>query len=308
MFDNIGEKIKGVAVAETVIGFAASLGGCIYLMSLGGLYILVGFCVLILGCLLSWIGSFLTYGIGHLISNTDRIIENQEKQLKKDCEYEAAPTSSDDGAAQIGEQAQTKNEIPPTSEESEESEESKECKDFVNSLFANYDISNTSSDSGAEVYCPKKFLTISLISLLATIGFVIATILTSTAFLGVMAFLGATISIAMYITVIKNKSIFIIGDDDFKVTSVFSIEKNYKFSKITKIIRSGERVQIHLSDSEHVDIGANSTVSNVFLTRLSSALIENEAFEISRDIADKELAKACGEEIPETNEETSKKR
>ena len=74
MFDNIGSKIKGLAIAFTVIGIFASL-------VIGGLLIeSIGILVIILGCVFSWIGSLTLYGFGHLIEKVDTIANAQEKQ------------------------------------------------------------------------------------------------------------------------------------------------------------------------------------------------------------------------------------
>ena len=74
MFDNIGSKIKGLAIASTVIGIFASL-------VIGGLLIeSIGILVIILGCIFSWIASLTLYGFGHLIEKVDIIANAQEKQ------------------------------------------------------------------------------------------------------------------------------------------------------------------------------------------------------------------------------------
>ena len=73
MFDNIGGKIKVLAVTFTIIGMVMSI---IY-----GLIIIsetdsaAGLIVMLVGCLFSWIGSFTLYGLGHLIENTDILVE-----------------------------------------------------------------------------------------------------------------------------------------------------------------------------------------------------------------------------------------
>ena len=100
MFNNIGRKIKTLAVVMCVLGIIASLALAIFIWSSGsslsnlfdsgssysyGSYyssrsardtvstasILIGFVVLIVGCLFSWLGSFFTYGFGQLIEKTE---------------------------------------------------------------------------------------------------------------------------------------------------------------------------------------------------------------------------------------------
>ncbi len=76
MFNNIGSKLKALAMAVCALGMLASLIFAISLWiqnnSVQGT-IFTGIVVLVLGCLASWIGSFFTYGFGELIENTDEI-------------------------------------------------------------------------------------------------------------------------------------------------------------------------------------------------------------------------------------------
>ena len=76
MFDNIGKKIKGFAKLVCWIGIIAScIVGLVLLivganMYAGEMFILMGLCVAAIGSLLSWLGSFMTYGFGELIDKT----------------------------------------------------------------------------------------------------------------------------------------------------------------------------------------------------------------------------------------------
>lgn len=67
MFENIGSKIKNLAIVFTCIGFVASFITGFTVMPFGIIYIVVG-------CLISWIGSMLIYGFGQLIENTDKLV------------------------------------------------------------------------------------------------------------------------------------------------------------------------------------------------------------------------------------------
>ena len=79
MFNNIGKKIKGLAIISSIIGWIVSLVGAIYCWAND--YVFIGFVVLIMGCLLSWLSSFLLYGFGELIIQTTNIArENQNTQ------------------------------------------------------------------------------------------------------------------------------------------------------------------------------------------------------------------------------------
>ncbi len=84
MFNNIGGKIKGLATAMTIIGFV--IFGIIGLMSILGslaygdeaafVGMIGGVLTIVIGCFISWIGSFLMYGFGELIENSEIIAIN----------------------------------------------------------------------------------------------------------------------------------------------------------------------------------------------------------------------------------------
>lgn len=82
MFKNIGSKIQGLAVLETGLGIMASIliGGII--MSQDESTIFLGFVIIILGSILSWISSFLLYGFGKLIENSDYLVQNTDIMVK----------------------------------------------------------------------------------------------------------------------------------------------------------------------------------------------------------------------------------
>jgi hypothetical protein len=72
MFDHIGSKIKTLATILTVIGIVLSFFcGLTLLLNEEG----SGLVIMILGSLCSWLGSFLLYGFGQLIENSDKIVE-----------------------------------------------------------------------------------------------------------------------------------------------------------------------------------------------------------------------------------------
>lgn len=69
MFENVAQKIKKLA---SVLTWA----GCIISLVLGFLAQPIGLITIFpLGCLLSWAGSFLLYGFGQLIENSDRCVD-----------------------------------------------------------------------------------------------------------------------------------------------------------------------------------------------------------------------------------------
>lgn len=77
MFNNIGGKIKTLAVVVCVIGMIGSAITAIVLW-VNGLF-LPGLLFLGVGCLASWIGSFFAYGLGQLIENSDLQVEELNK-------------------------------------------------------------------------------------------------------------------------------------------------------------------------------------------------------------------------------------
>ena len=75
MFSNIGGKIKIVSQCICLFGITLSLlYGLVTILSDEGL-ILNGILIIICGFLASWIGSFMTYGFGQLIENSDILVE-----------------------------------------------------------------------------------------------------------------------------------------------------------------------------------------------------------------------------------------
>lgn len=82
MFSNIGRKIKALAKVVCWIGIIGSIiGGISFFVAAGeaysdgGTYVAAGFVVIIVGALLSWLGSFFTYGFGELIDRVQSIDE-----------------------------------------------------------------------------------------------------------------------------------------------------------------------------------------------------------------------------------------
>ena len=74
MFNNIGKKIKTLAAILCILGMVGSLVGSVLIWTQSDGYeelILLGFAVLLIGCLLSWLCSFFAYGFGQLIEKTE---------------------------------------------------------------------------------------------------------------------------------------------------------------------------------------------------------------------------------------------
>ena len=81
MFQNIGEKIKMLAKVVCWVGIVGCVIGGIVLCAVGadsdegGLMIGLGITLMILGPLVSWVGCFVLYGYGDLISRVRSIEE-----------------------------------------------------------------------------------------------------------------------------------------------------------------------------------------------------------------------------------------
>ena len=95
MFEDIGGKIKNLALITCIIGIIASVITGFAMLANGTF---VGIIVVIVGSLASWIGSFFTYGFGELIDHTiaiyDELYTRNKKIEKKesitngtDCKY-----------------------------------------------------------------------------------------------------------------------------------------------------------------------------------------------------------------------------
>jgi multisubunit Na+/H+ antiporter MnhG subunit len=77
MYDNIGSKIKTLAIVLCVIGII----GCIIsgIVFLAEIEVVKGLLFLLLGPVLSWVGSFCMYGLGQAVENTEILISKMNK-------------------------------------------------------------------------------------------------------------------------------------------------------------------------------------------------------------------------------------
>ena len=99
-YDNIGEKIKGLAKAFFFIGAIAAVFAGIFLMSDSEDTVLWGLLMIIAGPIISWVSSWLLYGFGQLIENSDmqvtllRKMERQLSTLREESAPDAKPAAA----------------------------------------------------------------------------------------------------------------------------------------------------------------------------------------------------------------------
>ena len=74
MFESIGKKIMSLAKIVAWIGIIASVVIGTVQISVDETYIFSGIIVILMGSLVSWLSSFLLYGFGKLIDNTDILV------------------------------------------------------------------------------------------------------------------------------------------------------------------------------------------------------------------------------------------
>ena len=81
MFNNIGGKIKGFAQIVCWLGIIGSIITGLVFIGIGsdsrngGGIVFLGILIAIVGSIASWIGSFLTYGFGQLVENSDILVK-----------------------------------------------------------------------------------------------------------------------------------------------------------------------------------------------------------------------------------------
>ena len=80
MFNNIGQKIKTLAKVLCGLGiFIPCLAGIVNMLRPEIGNPLTGLVLIVVGSLGSWVGSFMTYGIGQLIENTDILVSMSQQ-------------------------------------------------------------------------------------------------------------------------------------------------------------------------------------------------------------------------------------
>ena len=91
MFENIGGKIKTTAAAISWIGIVANVFLGFIIMGIAEEMVIFALLYMAVGSLVSWISSFILYGFGQLVENTDKLcadIKAKEKSNADNVEAE----------------------------------------------------------------------------------------------------------------------------------------------------------------------------------------------------------------------------
>lgn len=83
MYENIGEKIKILSkIIFYIQAIGSAIGGlAVMTMDANEETVLIGLLLLFLGPVLAWVSSWVLYGFGQLIDNTDKLVEFNEKKF-----------------------------------------------------------------------------------------------------------------------------------------------------------------------------------------------------------------------------------
>ncbi len=92
MYNKIGEKIEILAEAIAWLGILISVFVGMYLMASDEDLVGVGVLIMIIGGLGSWIGSFILYGFGQLIENSEILVS---KLSEKEGDFELLDKDGD---------------------------------------------------------------------------------------------------------------------------------------------------------------------------------------------------------------------
>ena len=82
MFNNIGEKIKGVAIFLFILEIIVFAVLGVVIMTNGGPYIPIGFAVVVVGVIVAFLSVMILFAYGQITSNTDKLVEIGKLQTK----------------------------------------------------------------------------------------------------------------------------------------------------------------------------------------------------------------------------------
>lgn len=103
MFSNIGTKIKGLATVVTWLGIIASLCiGSSWMKLEEDMAMVIGIIIIVAGSLLSWLMSFVLYGFGQLVDNSDKLVMMNEQYMVEELElFRAKAQKPEDKLAEL---------------------------------------------------------------------------------------------------------------------------------------------------------------------------------------------------------------
>lgn len=81
IYNNIGGKIKVLAKVLAWIGIIACFIFGVVLIASSEDAVVLGFFIMIFGALLSWVSSFVLYGFGELVENSELLVLSKEKPI-----------------------------------------------------------------------------------------------------------------------------------------------------------------------------------------------------------------------------------
>ena len=96
MFDNIGGKLKGLATVEVCLGILGSVISGIALMV--SVNFIVGLLTIVFGSFLAWVGSWLIYGVGEAVENSEEIL----RKLRQNACNPMKTTGADEWECECG--------------------------------------------------------------------------------------------------------------------------------------------------------------------------------------------------------------
>ena len=107
MFDDIGGKIKGLATFICWVGIIVCvILGIVMIVNATGGYrtdggmVVAGILIIVIGSLLSWVGSFVLYGFGELVENSTELVIMKDQEMKRAKRKEDLEQGKQDPVAQ----------------------------------------------------------------------------------------------------------------------------------------------------------------------------------------------------------------
>ena len=80
-YDNIGEKIKGLAKWTFIVGAIGAILSGIAMLFSGGWFVILGFLTAFVGSVIAWVSSWLLYGIGEIVDASSTYIHNSRNSV-----------------------------------------------------------------------------------------------------------------------------------------------------------------------------------------------------------------------------------